>query len=305
VHIITGGYAGVGLELAKILYQHNATIWIAGRSKDKAEKAISTIKTTFPNSTGSLTFLQLDLSDLNTIPPAVSTFLASSDRLDVLHNNAGVMRTPVDARDKHGHELQVGTNCLGPFLLTKLLSPLLKQTAASSPAGSVRITWAASGAVSAYSPPNGATFEDDAQTKVSYNVKGGPNGLYGQSKAGNYFLAYEYAKRYGKSDGIRSVSFNPGNLTTELQRHMGKVEEWLLRKLLLHPAKMGAYTELWAACSEDLSESDNGAYVAPWGQVYTVRDDVVRGLKSKEEGGTGVGKKFWDWCEKETEGYHL
>jgi short-subunit dehydrogenase involved in D-alanine esterification of teichoic acids len=41
VHIVTGGYAGCGYELSKIFYQKNATVYIAGRSKDKADKAIA------------------------------------------------------------------------------------------------------------------------------------------------------------------------------------------------------------------------------------------------------------------------
>lgn len=52
VHIVTGGYAGCGEELAKILYQHNATVYIAGRSKDKAKRAIDEMKAKFPNSKG-------------------------------------------------------------------------------------------------------------------------------------------------------------------------------------------------------------------------------------------------------------
>ena len=87
---MTGGYAGVGLELCKILYAHDATVCIAGRSETKAKSAISIIKKAAPNSSGQLEFLQLDLSDLSTIKPAVQTFTARQERLDVLVNNAGV-----------------------------------------------------------------------------------------------------------------------------------------------------------------------------------------------------------------------
>lgn len=92
---MTGGYAGVGLELCKILYAHDATVCIAGRSETKAKSAISIIKKAAPNSSGQLEFLQLDLSDLSTIKPAVQTFTARQERLDVLVNNAGVRFLPV------------------------------------------------------------------------------------------------------------------------------------------------------------------------------------------------------------------
>jgi NAD(P)-dependent dehydrogenase (short-subunit alcohol dehydrogenase family) len=87
---VTGGYAGVGFELCKILYARNATIWIAGRSESKAQKAISDIQKASPASNGHLDFVCLDLSDLSTIKPAISDFVAQQPRLDVLVNNAGV-----------------------------------------------------------------------------------------------------------------------------------------------------------------------------------------------------------------------
>lgn len=90
---MTGGYAGVGLELCKILYAHNATVWIAGRSEAKAQKAIASIREASQSSKGSVQFLSLDLSDFATIKPAVELFTAKEQRLDVLVNNAGVCLT--------------------------------------------------------------------------------------------------------------------------------------------------------------------------------------------------------------------
>jgi retinol dehydrogenase-12 len=94
VFIVTGGYAGVGLELVKILYQKNSKIYIADRSAQKGSQAIQNIKTAFPNSNGLLEFLLLDLADLTTIKSSVEYFLAKETRLDILWNNAGVMTPP-------------------------------------------------------------------------------------------------------------------------------------------------------------------------------------------------------------------
>jgi retinol dehydrogenase-12 len=68
----------------------DATVWIAGRSRPKAQKAIAVIKEASPRSTGSIEFLELDLSNLASIKPAIQSFHAQSQRLDVLVNNAGV-----------------------------------------------------------------------------------------------------------------------------------------------------------------------------------------------------------------------
>jgi NAD(P)-dependent dehydrogenase (short-subunit alcohol dehydrogenase family) len=89
---VTGGYSGVGLELCQILYEHNATVYIAGRSESKASNAISNIKRASPKSSGRLEFLFIDLMDSSTIKPSVEAFLAQQERLDVLVNNAGVSR---------------------------------------------------------------------------------------------------------------------------------------------------------------------------------------------------------------------
>ena len=68
--------------------------------------------------------------------------------------------------DAHGNELQTGTDCLGAFLLYRLLQPILAKTAASSPEGSVRVTGAGSSALELISPkPHGMKLEDDGRPK--------------------------------------------------------------------------------------------------------------------------------------------
>ncbi|KAH8171198.1 short chain dehydrogenase domain-containing protein [Sarocladium implicatum] len=296
VHIVTGGYTGCGQELVKILYQKNATIYVAGRSESKAFKSIATIKEQYPSSKGRLEFLSVDLSDLFSIKKAVQAFESKETRLDVLTNNAGVMTPPVGSKDSHGHELQMGTNCLGPFLFTELLRPILLRTVSAAPPGSVRVTWAGSVTAIAQSPQDGLQF--DAQGKPI--VHGSPDTDYGQSKCGNIFLASEFAKRYEK-DGIVSVSFNPGNLRTELQRHMSFLGKAMLG-FMLHPPVFGAYTELYAGWASEISLENNGAFIIPWGRIdsQVLRKDILASLQSKKEGGSGVAARFWDWCSEET-----
>lgn len=294
VHIVTGGYAGCGYELVKDLYQHNATIYIAGRSQNKGEAAISKLKSEFPNSGGKLVFLNVDLSDFSTIKPATQEFLSKETRLDVLTNNAGVMSLLLGSKDKHGHELQIGTNVLGPYLFTKLLVPILQKTAKKAPAGSVRMTWGAS-AAAYFAPKNGMVFHADGSIKQGSNV----HMDYAVSKAANIYLSSQFARLYGK-DGIISVSWNPGNLKTELQRHVNWFQRFVVNVLLLHPAPLGGYTELYAGWSPDITASQNGAFIGPWGRIFPSRKDIEEGTKSKGEGGTGYAKKLLAYCERET-----
>ena len=138
------------------------------------------------------------------------------------------MFPPKGSTDAHGNELQIGTNCLGSHLLYRLLEPVLVKTAASSPKGSVRVAWAASSALDVLSPkPDGVELAHDGWPKDK-----GVQLNYGQSKVGNLFLAREFA-RSTPQIGITHVSFNPGNLRTELQRHWeGLAVKLMVSKLL-------------------------------------------------------------------------
>lgn len=106
VLIITGGYSGVGYQLAKIVYAKNAVVYIAGRRENEGLKAIKEIRAVCPNSKGRIEFLELDLADLSSIKKSTDTFLQKEKRLDVLWNNAGVMGTSKDMKSK-----QVCTSC--------------------------------------------------------------------------------------------------------------------------------------------------------------------------------------------------
>ncbi|CAG8976754.1 hypothetical protein HYALB_00010478 [Hymenoscyphus albidus] len=282
VSLITGGYAGVGFELCKILYAKNATVWIAGRSEVKGKKAISIIKEKCPKSNGCLEFLCLDLADLHSIQPVVQVFTAQEQRLDVLVNNAGVMYPPHGSTDAHGNELQVGTNCLGPYLLYQLLLPLLTKTASSSPTASVRVAWAASIDVHIDSPPLGMVLDVDRRPKDD------------GTKYGNAFLARECAKGTPQT-GVVHAAFNPGNLRTELQRHWTGAAHWVTDTFLLYPPIFGAYTELWTAISPELTPDKSGSYVYPWGRFSSLPPGV------DTEAGMKVAAKFVAWCDKQTE----
>lgn len=98
VVIITGSTAGIGLELARILYSAGATVYIAARNEQKAQATIQALTAEDPTASGKLNFLPLDLSDLTTIGPFVTQFLERESRLDLLFNNAGVALQPLTQR---------------------------------------------------------------------------------------------------------------------------------------------------------------------------------------------------------------
>jgi len=296
---VTGANTGVGKELAQILYSKNAKVYVAARSKEKAMKAIEAIKIAAPESSGELVFLPLDLADLNTIKASANEFLSKEKKLNVLFNNAGVMNPPQGSKTAQNYELQLGVNNLGTFLFTKLLTPILAETAKNEAPSSVRVVWVSSSAADGLSPPDGVPMDN-----LDYHEDRKGMQKYAISKAGNYYQATEFAKRH-RGDGVVSVPLNPGNLDSELYRNVqGALVGTIIRTLFLHPSVYGAYTELFAGLSPEVTIEKSGEWVIPWGRfVKMIRKDITAATKTEAEGGTGIAQKFWEWNEEQVKSY--
>ncbi|CAI6090933.1 unnamed protein product [Clonostachys chloroleuca] len=292
VFIITGASSGVGKELARLVFALNAKVYLASRSESKVRKAISDIQTENRDSKGELEFLQIDLEDLESVKQAAQSFLRMEKRLDMLWNNAGVMLPPSGSKTKQGYDMQLGVNCLAPFLFTQLLTPIMKETAKGAKTGSVRVLWVSSSAAELFSPTGGVDLDNlDYKKPQSNHVR------YAISKAGMVLLAQEYAKRHHE-DGIISVAMNPGNLKSELQRHVSGIVTKVFHAMSWEPI-YGAYTELYSAFSPDITVQNSGCWVIPWGRLAPVRKDIREAGMGVSEGGTGNGEKFWLWSVNE------
>jgi len=300
VLIVTGGYSGVGLELVRILYHAGGKVYIAGRSQDKANAAIEEITGAAGDreGCGQLEFLELDLSDLSTIKPSAEAFKAKETRLDVLWNNAAVSSSPPELRTNQGHELQMGTNALGPYLFTELLLPLLQETAKSAPPASVRVVWTASLVVEGQAPRGALNMEHLKTIPTDRYLN------YANSKTANVLMCTELGRQStAKDEKVLHVVQNPGNLSTNLLRHMPRWVGWLISPIL-YDAKYGAYTELWAGLGEELTMSDQGQYIMPWGRKHpSLRKDILDACKTKEDGGTGISGAFREWADEQVKEY--
>lgn len=61
----------------------------------------------------------------------------------------------------------------------------------------------------------------------------------------------------------------------------------------------GAYSELYAGFSPEITAKDNGGHLMAWGRKAYLPKDIEDGLKSESEGGTGVAEKFFKYCDRE------
>ncbi|KAH8115060.1 NAD-binding protein [Phellopilus nigrolimitatus] len=284
VIIVTGGNAGVGKETILALLRKNAKVYMATRSRPKAEAAIAGLK----SKTGrEALYLELDLASLKSIKKAAEEFQSKESQLHILFNNGyfrGVMVPPVEQLTADGYDLQFGTNCLGHFYFTKLLLPTLTETAKSAPDKHARVITTSSSVHMFHGPGlKWDTLKDSpARRKCS------KQGLYSQSKYGNVVVAKELARRYA-DEGIISISVNPGNLKTDLQRHVGNIGQWLTQKLLLFPASFGALTQLWGGTMPETADL-NGKYLIPWARLGEPRADTQD---------PKTGEQLWDWLEEQ------
>lgn len=292
--VITGGYGGIGYELCQILYHAGGTVFLTGRSKTQGADAVERIKaSTSPNhiSGGLIEFMDLDMSDMTSIKTFAQTFKSASRQLDVLFNNAAIVQPPIGGKSPQGFDESLATNVLGPFLLTKLLLPQLQASKAP------RVIWTASQIVDLNSPKDGIAIARDLETPFTDPAMG-----YTITKLANWYLAVELPRQPG-CEKITSLAVNPGNLRTGAPRHI----PWLVKSVfyyLCYEAVDGAYSNLWAGLSPEITLEDNGRYVMPFGRWHPgQREDLVRATVRKEDGGSGNAREVWEWCDKMTKQY--
>ncbi|KAL5335405.1 hypothetical protein BJX70DRAFT_410548 [Aspergillus crustosus] len=299
VFLVTGGTSGIGLELAKILYVRGGRVYITGRTEEKAKKAVAEIQKSVVERDGHIDYIVLNLDDLSSIKASAEAFRQRESKLDVLWNNAGVSQPPPGTLSKQGIEMQLATNCLGPFLFTHMLVPLLdKAVAQNSPAspGAVRVVWL-SDQVAELSSPVEAMVMSELINAPQCNARN-----YMNSKVGTWFLSTEFARRYGQEQGIISVAMNPGPANTNLLRHVGWTK--IFSRAWRYSPRLAALTELYAGLSSDINLENNGCYVIPWGRIHTtVAPHLTNAMRIKDVGGTGKAKQFWEFCEDKTKDY--
>ena len=265
---ITGANSGIGYEAALQLAAKGAHVLLACRDQNKGRSAVDAITRQQPSA--SVTLMDLDLADLQSIRRFAEAVKAAGGPLHGLLNNAGVMAIPRRVT-ADGFEMQFGTNHLGHFALTGLLlEPLLATKGA-------RVV-----NVSSNGHKFGTMKWDDLQRERSYSKWL----VYAQSKLANLLFTYELQRRLAaKHAGLISVACHPGYAATNLQavgpRMQGSsIAESLMQlgnRLFAQSAAMGALPTLYAATSPDVQGGD---YIGPdgfgeqWGNPKKVQSNA-------------------------------
>lgn len=213
---ITGTTSGTGYVCAREMAKLGATVLLLNRESARSTDALARLKKEVPD--GTFEAVTCDLQDFASVRSAAAAIKRKHDRLDVLCNNAGVMALP-DKATKDGYDVQMQTNSISPFLLTKELFELLNK----SDDGRVVNHTSAARMGEPHDPKffgkNGGDLGGDGTEAENAQFSGPRWQRYHQSKLANCTFTYGLQEKLD-AKGIKNVKVliaHPGLAATGLQ----------------------------------------------------------------------------------------
>lgn len=263
--VITGANTGIGKETACELARRGGRIIMGCRDMEKCEAAAREIRGKTLNK--HVYARHIDLASIKSIKAFVAKIKDEEEHVDVLINNAGVMRCPA-WKTEDGFEMQFGVNYLGHFLLTNLLLDKLKDSAPSRIINLASVAHV-SGEVD---------FDDLNWDRRKFDTRK----AYSQSKLALVLFTRELAKRL-EGTGVTVNALHPGVVATDLGRHTGLHQSQLsstvlspLFYLLVKSPTLGAQSSVYLAVATEL-EGISGRYF----DVMTEKDPAPQALDEK------------------------
>lgn len=286
VAVVTGANGGLGLETARALAGAGATVVMAARNQEKAAEAEASIRRGAPEA--ALEVVELDLGSLASVRAASEKILASSDSVDILINNAGVMGIP-ERKTADGFEMQFGVDHLGHFALTALLMPALLRADA---ARIVTVTSTAHHMGRAVDPDN-----------PHLHGRYGPWRAYGQAKLANFHFGLGLSQLLEDAGApAASLIAHPGLSNTELQAVSVEETNGGLSQRFFHllagstgmSAATGALSQLRAATDP---AAKSGQFYGP---LFVNNGPPVRKPVLRRLGMERAIARLWEVSERET-----
>uniref|UniRef100_H9EVT6 NADP-retinol dehydrogenase n=1 Tax=Macaca mulatta TaxID=9544 RepID=H9EVT6_MACMU len=269
--IVTGANTGIGKQTALELAKRGGNIILACRDMEKCEAAAKDIRGETLNH--HVNARHLDLASLKSIREFAAKIIEEEERVDILINNAGVMRCP-HWTTEDGFEMQFGVNHLGHFLLTNLLLDKLK---ASAPSRIINLSSLAHVA-------GHIDFDDLNWQTRKYNTKA----AYCQSKLAIVLFTKELSRRL-QGSGVTVNALHPGVARTELGRHTG-IHGSTFSSTMLGPI-------IWLLVKSPELAAQPSTYLAVAEELADVSGKYFDGLKQKapapEAEDEVVARRLW------------
>ena len=242
--LVTGVSAGLGVETARTLAAHGASVTGTARDLDKARRALAAA------GAEGIKLVEMDLASLASVRAAADALNAHGDTFDLVIANAGTMATPF-GHTADGFETQFGTNHLGHFVFVNRIAGLIKD-------GGRLVNLSSSG-----HRFSDVDLEDPNFETTPYD----PWAAYGRSKTANVLFAVEFDRRH-RDRGVRATAIHPGGIHTELGRHMGPGE---LEALV---ARMNEAQQAQGLPAWEFKSIPAGAATSVWAGIVAPADEV-------------------------------
>lgn len=218
---ITGTTSGTGYVCARELAKRGATVLLLNRASSRSEASLEKLRDEVPGAR--FEAIVCDLQDFESVRGAAATIKSRYDKLDVLCNNAGVMALP-DQATKDGYDVQIQTNCISHFLLTRELFGLLKES------DDARIVNHSSAArlgpplEAKYFEARGGDLGGDGTDEENASFSGPRWQRYHQTKLANCAFTYGLKQRLDAAEitNVKAIVAHPGLAATQLQVTTGK-----------------------------------------------------------------------------------
>lgn len=267
--IVTGASTGLGFHVAKGLAARGADTTLLCRNQQKGERAVQEIRTAVPDA--SVALAVCDLASLRSIRDFIARFKATHASLDLLYNNAAVMKSKRTTTED-GFEMMFQVNYLAAFVLMTSLLELLKN--GTSP-----------GIINNARPSAKLRLDlDDLQFEKGY-------GMYRSfflTKLCLVFATMELARR-PERDGVVVTMVDPGTFKSELARDM-RFAAWF-KNLVSGPVEKAAGNILYHA--------DPAALASRNGKVFRERKEYPVPEYWQD---AGVAERLWSITESMLEG---
>ena len=210
--VVTGGSQGIGYGVSYTLLKHNIDkLFILSMSSDVVKGAKAAIAEEMGQEKADKTiWFQCDLADWKRVKDVAEQIKRSTDRLDILINNAG-RGTMTYELSEYGVDRHMAVNHMGHVVLTSHLLPLMKKTAAADKDSVVRIVNQSSNLHQ--SVPSDVQFK----SLQDVNQDLGAKYLYGRSKLAAILYA-RYFDRNVTQKGYSNIIMNathPGIVHTK------------------------------------------------------------------------------------------
>ncbi len=213
---VTGTTSGTGFVLAKEAAKKGGTILLLNRASERSAKSLSQLQELVPE--GKFEAIECDLQSFDSVKNSASIIKEKYNKLDVLVNNAGVMALK-DTATVDGYDVQMQTNVISHFLLTKELFPILKNSSQARIVNHSSMARLGGPLEMKYFLKNGGNLGGDGTDEENQNFQG-PRWLrYHQTKLANCAFTYGLKSRLEEKNitNVLPLLAHPGLSATNLQ----------------------------------------------------------------------------------------